>query len=127
MGEYGFDHLHFKCSDVEVMAKFLTENFGGIQLAKNTGGSAPMIRMKVGGQTLLLSGKGPNDQIEGDMSQRRYGLDHWGLSVTDLDAAYEDLTAKGVRFTLPPTAYSSLRIAFLLSPDNVQIELLERK
>ena len=86
-----------------------------------------MVGVQVGGQDLYLSPKGPEDQIEGDMAQRRFGLEHWGLEVKDMDAAYEDLRARGVQFALLPKVAGSLRIAFVLGPDNAQIEIVERK
>ncbi|MDO8670429.1 MAG: VOC family protein [Dehalococcoidia bacterium] len=127
MLEYSYDHLHFKCSDPDVTAKFYVDCFGGKQLFKTLLNGVPVVGVRVGGQTLLLSGKGPDDKIEGDMAGLRYGIDHWGILVNDLDAAYADLKAKGVEFVREPTVLSEkLRIAFVNSPDNVRIEIMQK-
>jgi len=55
------------------------------------------------------------------------GLDHFGLTVNDIDAAVAELKAKGVVFTMEPaTARPGVRIAFLTAPENVSIELIQR-
>ncbi|HEX2941496.1 MAG TPA: VOC family protein, partial [Rhodopila sp.] len=55
------------------------------------------------------------------------GLEHFGLTVTDIDAAVAELKAKGVHFTMEPTEIRpGVRIAFLTAPENVSIELIQR-
>ena len=55
------------------------------------------------------------------------GLDHFGLTVDDIDTAVKDLKAKGVAFTMDPTtARPGVKIAFLTAPQNVSIELIQR-
>jgi catechol 2,3-dioxygenase-like lactoylglutathione lyase family enzyme len=55
------------------------------------------------------------------------GLDHFGLRVDNIDAAYTALTQRGTVFTVAPrTIRPGVRIAFVQAPDNVRIELLER-
>ncbi|WP_240756668.1 VOC family protein [Roseicella aquatilis] len=48
--------------------------------------------------------------------------------MQDLDAAVADLKAKGVTFTMEPReARPGLRICFIEGPQNITIELLERR
>jgi catechol 2,3-dioxygenase-like lactoylglutathione lyase family enzyme len=55
------------------------------------------------------------------------GLEHIGLTVSNIDSAVAELKAKGVRFTLDPTTVRpGVRIAFLRGPENVSIELIQR-
>jgi len=55
------------------------------------------------------------------------GLDHFGLTVDNIDAAVTELKAKGVPFTMEPrTIRPGVRIAFLTAPQNVSIELIQR-
>ncbi|MDO8671403.1 MAG: VOC family protein [Dehalococcoidia bacterium] len=127
MIEYVFDHLHFKCSDLDAMVKFLVDNFGGAEAYRRTSASGLTAVVKLAGQSLLISEKGPNDLIAIDSSVRRFGLDHWGLLVKDLDAAYEDLKAKGVQFSMPPASSpTGVKYTFAIGPDNSQIELVQR-
>jgi len=55
------------------------------------------------------------------------GLDHFGLTVADIDAAVAELKSKGVPFTMEPkTIRPGVRIAFLTAPQDVSIELIQR-
>jgi lactoylglutathione lyase len=55
------------------------------------------------------------------------GLDHFGMTVDNLDAAVTELKGKGVAFTMEPkTIRPGVRIAFLTAPQNVSIELIQR-
>ena len=55
------------------------------------------------------------------------GLDHFGLSVSGIDAIAAELKAKGVEFTKEPTTVRpGVRICFIRGPQGVSIELLDR-
>ena len=55
------------------------------------------------------------------------GLDHFGMTVEDIDAAVAELKGKGVPFTMEPrTIRPGVRIAFLTAPQNVSIGLIQR-
>jgi catechol 2,3-dioxygenase-like lactoylglutathione lyase family enzyme len=56
------------------------------------------------------------------------GIEHVGLTVTDLDAAIADLAGKGVPLVSGPSEpRPGVRIAFFAMPDDVRVELIERK
>ena len=60
-------------------------------------------------------------------TRRTRGLDHFGLSVTGIDAIAADLKAKGVKFTRDPTTVRpGTRVCFIRGPQGVSIELLDR-
>ena len=50
-----------------------------------------------------------------------------GFGVEDVDAAYESLTQKDVRFVMPPTTeqQEGIRLAVLLDPDGFSISLVQ--
>ena len=55
------------------------------------------------------------------------GLDHFGLRVENLDDAAAELKAKGANFTSEPHEIRpGVRIAFVVAPGNIRIELLEK-
>ena len=55
------------------------------------------------------------------------GLDHFGLTVKDIDAVAAEIKAKGVEFTKEPiTIRPGVRICFIRGPQGISIELLER-
>jgi len=70
----------------------------------------------------------PKDQSQPDsQAGAGYGIDHFGIMTDDLEAAVKDLKAKGVEFTVEiREPRPGLKISFLLGPENVLIELLER-
>ena len=52
---------------------------------------------------------------------------HIGFRVDDMDAAADELKAKGVNFLQEPTQIRpGVRIAYIEAPDKVRIELCER-
>ena len=55
------------------------------------------------------------------------GLDHFGLTVENIDSAVAELKGKGVAFTVEPkTIRPGVRICFVRGPEGVSIELLDR-
>ena len=55
------------------------------------------------------------------------GLDHFGLRVENLDVAVAELKKRGAEFAVEPYELRpGLKIAFVRTPNDVRIELLER-
>ena len=57
---------------------------------------------------------------------RDAGLRHIAFSVSDFDAAYEDLRAKGVKFADEPIVMPGMRLYFFRDPDGNFLHLVER-
>jgi hypothetical protein len=75
----------------------------------------------------LLREANPGESL-GEGGSSRFGTDHIGLLVDDLDATAAELKRRGVQFQMEPSEFRpGLRISFILGPDQVRIELLERK
>ena len=53
-------------------------------------------------------------------------LDHLAFRVTDVDRAFEELTAKGAHAEVEPFRESRYAFAFVSDPDGIWIELLGR-
>jgi lactoylglutathione lyase len=54
-------------------------------------------------------------------------LEHIGLTVDDVDAAVEELHAKGAEIAIGPlTCNHGLRLAFIRGPEGIMIELVQR-
>lgn len=88
----------------------------------------PRIDMKIGGADVFIAPVLPDGKTNPPPVTPYQGLDHFGLSVTGIDAIVAELKAKGAEFTLEPTDIRpGVRIAFLRGPEGVSIELLERK
>lgn len=126
MVEYGFDHLHFKSSNVEATARFLIDSFGGKELYRRERRGAPTIGVRVGGQDILIIGNFPDEPVLSDSANRRYGLDHFGLVVENIYAACGELEAKGVKIDQPLTELDTLKFTYVSGPDKIRVEIMQR-
>jgi len=78
-----------------------------------------------GSRILVINQK--NQPESGSPPGTGYGIGHFGIRTDNLKAAVEDLKANGVKFTEEiRVALPGVKISFLLGPENVLIELLER-
>ena len=116
-------HLASHTERYDIMAKFYGTIFGMKQITtglmdENSKANAERGHISDGviGMALLAKRAGSGQ-----------GLDHFGLTVDNLDAAVTELKGKGVAFTMEPkTIRPGVRIAFLTAPQNVSIELIQR-
>jgi catechol 2,3-dioxygenase-like lactoylglutathione lyase family enzyme len=107
------------------MIRFFTETIGVELIERRKFGTADGASLNLQGTIVNLRVAREDEQMVGDASQTRYGYDHIGLEVDDVDAAYKDLTERGYSFFMPPRDIPNLRIAFFRGPENITIELLQ--
>ena len=88
---------------------------------------APRIDLDINGLTVFLARVPAGADIQQAPADPHLGLDHFGLRVDNLDAAYAELKRRGADFAVEPKIIRpGVKIAFVRGPDNVRIELLER-
>jgi lactoylglutathione lyase len=81
----------------------------------------------LGGQKIFIAPVAPGDGVNAPPMTPYQGLDHFGLTVSGIDAVATDLKAKGVEFTKPPhSPRPGIKVCFLRGPQGVSIELLDR-
>jgi catechol 2,3-dioxygenase-like lactoylglutathione lyase family enzyme len=57
-----------------------------------------------------------------------YGTEHFGFTVDNVDAACDELRAKGADIAIGPlNRDASLRLAFIRGPEDIMIELVQSK
>jgi len=125
MPKYWNDHIHLVSSDPEKTAKFYESMFGAklVSIQEMRPGYT-RAELDLNG-TMILIGSVINHPTSS--SQPIQGLDHYGIATDNLKAAVAELKAQGVEFTRDITdVRPGLKISFLLAPDNVPIELLQR-
>ena len=128
MATYGYDHLHFRSEDPHGARKFWENMFGAKVNAERKLGGAPSFDMDLNGMRFLVSGRAEGENPVRVGSDPRYGLDHFGLLVDDMDQAAGELRSKGAEFICEPWEIRpGTRIAFIKGPDDMSIELAERK
>ena len=122
---YRFHHVHLICKDLEQMINFFTDVLHAKLIARQKFGTVDVASLDLHGTTINLKVSREDEEIVGDASQSRYGFDHIGLEVEDIDAAYNDLTERGFLFFTPPEDIQNLRIAFFKGPEDITIELVQ--
>ena len=122
---YRFHHLHIICKDLEKMIAFFTEVLEARLVKRQKFGTADGASIDLQGTTVNLRVSREDEQMAGDASQSRYGYDHIGLEVADIDSVFKDLTQRGFTFLVPPREIPDLKIAFFKGPEDITIELLQ--
>ena len=122
---YRFHHLHIICKNLEKMITFFTAVLGATLVKRQKFGTADGASLDLQGITVNLRVSREDEQMTGDASQPRYGYDHIGLEVEDIESVFSDLTAKGFTFLVPPKEIPDLKIAFFKGPEDITIELVE--
>src|SRR5271166_4191987 len=92
-----------------------------------SGGDRGLIDVKLGGANVFIAPVTAGDGVNTPPVTPYQGLDHFGLTVKDIDAVAAEIKAKGVAFTKEPTTIRpGVRICFIRGPQGISIELLER-
>jgi lactoylglutathione lyase len=99
MREYRYHHVHLLSSDPDATARFFETMFGA-ELTRSVYPPGTLypgqqrITMRLGGQTVIAPPH-PHEATATPPPFPHYGLEHIGLTVDDVDAAVEELRAKG--------------------------------
>ena len=126
MARFTWDHIHLRSPNPKATAAFYERMFGA-EVIRTMQQGKPRIDLKVGGANVFILPVVPGDKTNPPPTSPYQGLDHFGLSVTGIDAVVADLKAKGAEFTMEPNNIRpGIRIAFLRGPEGVSIKLLER-
>ena len=126
MARFTWEHVHLRTPDPEATAGWYHDKLGAdVIRTKNADGST-RIDLNLSGQKIFIAMADPAKAGEAPSSPYM-GLDHFGMTVDDIEGAVAELKAKGVVFTMDPREIRpGTKIAFLTAPQNVSIELIER-
>ncbi|GAC1327245.1 MAG: VOC family protein [Beijerinckiaceae bacterium] len=117
-----WDHVHLRSPDPEATAAWF-EQILGAEIIRGPG----RIDLKLGGANIFIAPVTAGDGVDAPPRPPYQGLDHFGLTVADIDAVASELKGKGVAFTKEPTTIRpGDRICFIRGPQGISIELLER-
>lgn len=126
MTTYTWDHVHIRSRDPEATAQWF-ERMLGAEVIRTMQLGKPRIDLKLGGANIFIAPVVPGDGVNPPPATPYRGLDHFGLSVSGIDAVAAELKAKGATFTKEPTTIRpGVRVCFMRGPEGVSIELLER-
>jgi glyoxylase I family protein len=124
---FRFHHVHIICKDLEKMIRFFTEDLKADLVRRKMFGTADGASLNLQGAGINLRVARADENIEGDASRTVYGYNHIGLEVEDIEAVFKDLRERGYSFFMPPTDIPDLRIAFFRGPEDIVIELVQKK
>lgn len=128
MATYQYDHIHFRSEDPHEARKFWEEFFDARVTRERELGGAPSFTLDLNGMTFQVSGRAEGEDPIPTGTEPRYGLDHFGLLVDNMDEAAEKLREKGAEFICEPWELRpGVKVAFIKGPDNISIELAERR
>jgi lactoylglutathione lyase len=126
MPMYTWDHVHLRSPDPEATAQWF-ERMLGAEILRSIQEGKPRIDLKLGGANIFIAPVAPEEGVNPPPTTPYQGLDHFGLSVSGIDAIAAELKAKGVEFTKEPTTVRpGVRVCFIRGPQGVSIELLDR-
>jgi lactoylglutathione lyase len=121
-----YDHIHLRSPDPEKTAQWY-ERMLGAEVVRSMQEGQPRIDLKLGGANIFIAPVKAGDGVNGPPVTPYQGLDHFGLSVSGIDAVVNELKGKGAEFTMELNSpRPGIRICFLRGPEGVSIEILER-
>ena len=121
-----WDHIHLRSADPEATAQWF-EKMLGAQVLRTMQQGKPRIDLKLGGANIFIAPVAPGEAVNAAPVTPYQGLDHFGLTVSGIDAIAAELKSKGVEFTKEPhVPRPGIKICFLRGPQGVSIELLDR-
>jgi catechol 2,3-dioxygenase-like lactoylglutathione lyase family enzyme len=124
--QIAFDHVHVRTSDPEATAQWFVEMLGA-EVLRSTQQGKPRIDVILGGAKIFIAEIKPGEAAHDAPQHPHRGLDHFGLSVKDLDSVVSALRTKGAQFREEPhVPRPGIKICFLRGPDDLSIELLDR-
>lgn len=132
MEKYVCDHIHLKAKDVDQAVQWYVDNLGAKPGFEGNFKGSKVRYFDISGFTFICFGQ-LNDET-GDAApieptlRSRFGNDHFGFEVQDMDAAVADLKNKGVTFLEEPwSPREGQTICYIEGPDKTVIELTHRE
>ncbi len=123
--QLAFDHVHYRCSDLEAARRFYCDVLGAEYLETVELAGRPVMRLRLGGIHLLFSPSGEEGNPE--PADRRLGAYHIAFFVEDHDAAVAHFKSRGAKFVREGVMASPhLKVAFIEAPDGMQVEIMQK-
>ena len=122
------NHLHFRSGDPDAAAKWYCDNFGAEITSESPLSNTKSINLELDGEHIMtISGRAEGEDPIAGTTEPRYGLDHFGFETDDLRQLSARLKDNGVKFNCEPwTMPSGSMVAFVVAPDEVSVELIQR-
>jgi catechol 2,3-dioxygenase-like lactoylglutathione lyase family enzyme len=120
--------MHLRSRDVKKTAEYYQQMFDAEIVESIQSDGRPRTDLDLNGLTIFIAPVAPDAAVPPAPTEPYVGLDHFGLRVDDMDEAVAELKRRGASFMMEPrTIRPGVKIAFVQAPDDVRIELLERR
>jgi len=121
-------HLHFRSADPDAAAKWYCDNFGAEITSESPLSNTKSIQLELDGEHMMtISGQAEGENPVPGSTEPRFGLDHFGFVTDDLEQLAARLKSNNVKFNCEPwTMPSGSMVAFVVAPDEVSVELIQR-
>jgi catechol 2,3-dioxygenase-like lactoylglutathione lyase family enzyme len=128
---YRINHIHLKAPDPRKTAEWYEKAFAFKIVSDETrvfGDRFVRCQSDDGGLMVNISGARTGERLGPGDATAHHGLEHFGFDSDDIEGDIARLQGLGARLLEGPTQVpNGPRIAFLRAPDDVRVELVERK
>jgi catechol 2,3-dioxygenase-like lactoylglutathione lyase family enzyme len=123
------DHVHLITADIERTVDWYCRVLGATVTFEGRYKGSAVRYLQMGGMNFIVFGRLEGEPAPAAVSAGpRYGVDHFGFAVENLDQTLCELRAAGARVLEGPVdVRPGLRIAYIEAPDQARIELSERR
>ena len=123
MIEFKWDHLQLCSADAEATAAWFARCLNA-DIVRRPG----RVDLRIGTINLFITALPDARPAAVPESARVQGIDHFGVLVDDLDAAYAHLLEHGAEIVQPVTQIrAGVRGCFVRAPGEILVEVLERR
>jgi len=122
MIEFKWDHLQLCSADAEATAAWFARCLNA-EIVRRPG----RVDLRIGSINLFITPLA-NAQTGRPDGERKQGIDHFGVVVDDLDAAFEHLLRCDAAIVEPvKQVRAGVRACFVRAPGDILVEILERR
>ncbi|WP_322052260.1 VOC family protein [Paraburkholderia bannensis] len=121
--EFRWDHLQLCSADAQSTAAWFARCLNA-EIVRRPG----RVDLRIGGINLFITALSPSLSGDKAAATRREGIDHFGVTVDDLDAAFAHLVHCEAEIVEPIRQIRpGVRACFVRAPGDVLVEVLERR
>jgi lactoylglutathione lyase len=128
---FRINHIHLKAPDPRKTAEWYAKAFAFKIVSDETrvfGDRFIRCQSEDGGMAVNISGARTNETLGPGDASAHHGLEHFGFDSENLETDIARLEGLGARLLEGPIQNpNGPRIAFLRAPDDVRVELIERR
>lgn len=126
---FNVNHIHLKSEDPKATADWFVKAFNVKVMSDTTRsfGDRFIITQSEGGLNINISGARTGEKLGPADANAHLGLEHFGFDSADIEADIKRLTDMGATLKEGPIeAGPGTKIAFISTPGDVRVELIQR-